>query len=62
MSVSLELTGELSLGEVLRLPGLAGLVVVGLSSGKLCVFDHMSVRNGISSTVGWSIRGRVPTA
>ena len=46
MSVSLGGTGGFSLGGVLRLRGLTSLLVVGVSSGKLCVFDHICVRTG----------------
>ena len=36
---------------MLRLPGLTGLLLVRLQSRKLCVFDHIWVRNG-SEVVG----------
>lgn len=41
--------GKVGLGEVLRLAGLGDLLIVGLSSGKLCLFRDIWVHNGISS-------------
>ena len=45
MSVSLELIGYFGLGAVRRLPGLMGLLLVGMSRRKLCVFRDIWVHN-----------------
>ena len=38
--------GGIGLGGVFRLPGLRGLLVVGMSSGKFCAFQNIYVHNG----------------
>ena len=43
-----DIWGNFGLGRVLRLPGLRGLLVVGMLSRKLCVFDNIWACNASS--------------